>query len=215
MKVQRNDPCPCGSGKKYKFCCMNGQNKKENIEANVKTIVQTIENGEVLGKIFLDFLSVIKRDNWIGACHAISSSLYVVLREIGFVSKLCIGEVKSFETPCFFDHSWIEVENKVIDLAIGYPLQKITVSAPILLDLNVETMQTMKVEYGVYKEGMGPIAEKVYNQNFVEYMNDKPECENGLWSIVQEICEKNNIQFELNKYREKYKGIKREYVKRN
>ena len=20
-KVQPNDPCPCGSGKKYKFCC--------------------------------------------------------------------------------------------------------------------------------------------------------------------------------------------------
>src|SRR5262249_37621011 len=23
MKVGRNDPCPCGSGKKYKKCCMN------------------------------------------------------------------------------------------------------------------------------------------------------------------------------------------------
>ena len=22
VKVQRNDPCPCGSGKKYKKCCM-------------------------------------------------------------------------------------------------------------------------------------------------------------------------------------------------
>ena len=24
-KVGRNDPCPCGSGKKYKNCCMNKQ----------------------------------------------------------------------------------------------------------------------------------------------------------------------------------------------
>lgn len=24
-KVGRNDPCPCGSGKKYKYCCMNKQ----------------------------------------------------------------------------------------------------------------------------------------------------------------------------------------------
>lgn len=23
MKIGRNDPCPCGSGKKYKFCCLN------------------------------------------------------------------------------------------------------------------------------------------------------------------------------------------------
>ncbi len=22
-KIGRNDPCPCGSGKKYKHCCMN------------------------------------------------------------------------------------------------------------------------------------------------------------------------------------------------
>ena len=24
-KVGRNDPCPCGSGKKYKKCCLNAQ----------------------------------------------------------------------------------------------------------------------------------------------------------------------------------------------
>jgi len=24
-KVGRNDPCPCGSGKKYKNCCLNNQ----------------------------------------------------------------------------------------------------------------------------------------------------------------------------------------------
>ena len=23
MKIGRNDPCPCGSGKKFKKCCMN------------------------------------------------------------------------------------------------------------------------------------------------------------------------------------------------
>ncbi|MCK5179714.1 MAG: SEC-C domain-containing protein [Candidatus Omnitrophica bacterium] len=24
-QTQRNDPCPCGSGKKYKKCCGRGQ----------------------------------------------------------------------------------------------------------------------------------------------------------------------------------------------
>ena len=23
LKIQRNEPCPCGSGKKYKKCCIN------------------------------------------------------------------------------------------------------------------------------------------------------------------------------------------------
>ena len=27
VRVGRNDPCPCGSGKKYKFCCMGKDNK--------------------------------------------------------------------------------------------------------------------------------------------------------------------------------------------
>lgn len=27
MKIGRNDPCPCGSGKKYKKCCLNKENK--------------------------------------------------------------------------------------------------------------------------------------------------------------------------------------------
>lgn len=26
-KIGRNDPCPCGSGKKYKSCCMQMQKK--------------------------------------------------------------------------------------------------------------------------------------------------------------------------------------------
>ncbi|MBQ6892711.1 MAG: SEC-C domain-containing protein [Clostridia bacterium] len=28
-KVGRNDPCPCGSGKKYKKCCGAGDNSSE------------------------------------------------------------------------------------------------------------------------------------------------------------------------------------------
>ena len=31
-KLNRNDECPCGSGKKYKKCCMGNENKERNIE---------------------------------------------------------------------------------------------------------------------------------------------------------------------------------------
>jgi len=31
VKVGRNDPCPCGSGKKYKKCCL-GKNGKETLD---------------------------------------------------------------------------------------------------------------------------------------------------------------------------------------
>jgi len=35
MKVRRNDPCPCGSGRKYKNCCLN---KKEPEPENIKNM---------------------------------------------------------------------------------------------------------------------------------------------------------------------------------
>lgn len=29
MKIGRNDPCPCGNGKKYKQCCLKRMNRSE------------------------------------------------------------------------------------------------------------------------------------------------------------------------------------------
>jgi len=31
MKIGRNEPCPCGSGKKYKKCCLNKEKPPENL----------------------------------------------------------------------------------------------------------------------------------------------------------------------------------------
>ena len=40
MAVGRNDPCPCGSGKKYKKCCMTAHQPKSSSQllSNVKVI---------------------------------------------------------------------------------------------------------------------------------------------------------------------------------
>ena len=35
-KVGRNDPCPCGSGKKFKNCCMNKKNWDELVPVKKK-----------------------------------------------------------------------------------------------------------------------------------------------------------------------------------
>ena len=56
-KVGRNDPCPCGSGKKYKKCCLVETfvevGKKESIEKRlIENIIQFI--GEHNKKLSLD-----------------------------------------------------------------------------------------------------------------------------------------------------------------
>ncbi|GIW49037.1 MAG: hypothetical protein KatS3mg079_513 [Caloramator sp.] len=33
MKIGRNDPCPCGSGKKYKKCCIDKIKPEININS--------------------------------------------------------------------------------------------------------------------------------------------------------------------------------------
>jgi len=53
-KVNRNDPCPCGSGKKYKKCCMLKERDLSAIRADNREIVQeainfiTYKHGEAL-----------------------------------------------------------------------------------------------------------------------------------------------------------------------
>ena len=60
MKVARNDPCPCGSGKKYKKCCINSMKRVPlGQSANVRTLKiedDIIQIGEVIdyGKPLLD-----------------------------------------------------------------------------------------------------------------------------------------------------------------
>jgi hypothetical protein len=49
-KVGRNDPCPCGSGKKYKKCCGGSTLTPPTIESALKAIYR--ESQEIEGKSF-------------------------------------------------------------------------------------------------------------------------------------------------------------------
>ncbi|MCK5083517.1 MAG: SEC-C domain-containing protein [Candidatus Omnitrophica bacterium] len=64
-KTQRNDPCPCGSGKKYKKCCMTGVAAQK--------------------KLFLGGISV--RNRYIYASLIIIFALSVFLRCYGYTQS--------------------------------------------------------------------------------------------------------------------------------
>lgn len=40
-KIGRNDPCPCGSGKKYKHCCMHSDNGNNNAYSTGRSLLQS------------------------------------------------------------------------------------------------------------------------------------------------------------------------------
>ncbi len=45
MKTGRNTPCPCGSGKKYKKCCMRKDENVHREEQEVLRYEQDVQNG--------------------------------------------------------------------------------------------------------------------------------------------------------------------------
>lgn len=57
MKTGRNDPCPCGSGKKHKKCCLN----KEQFSINTLTIK---ERNSILFNAIIDIFGFKKNKTW-------------------------------------------------------------------------------------------------------------------------------------------------------
>ena len=138
MKIGRNDPCPCGSGKKYKQCCLS-KSVSGNDYKRIREVVIKNNYEDSIGNILCNLLRYMKEKNWIGACHATSAALYVALTEAGYSVDLCVGEVEF--SRFVFDHSWIELDNKIIDLAVSMTLMGggMSVSEPIVLDTNIAT----------------------------------------------------------------------------
>ncbi len=205
MKISRNDPCPCGSGKKYKQCCLNSKNPSNEYEL-IRTVVSQGGYSVDLADSICNLLRYMKEKTWIGACHATCAALYVSLVELGYGPKLCMGEV---EIPSFvFDHSWIELDGRIIDIAVSMTLigGGLPISNPVVLDINICTGEKYDVMYGTRNgRGLDPEAGGVASVSFCRYMDSFPDERNGLWGVVEKILEK-KIDIELLK--DKYKNTK-------
>lgn len=61
MKIGRNNPCPCGSGKKFKKCCMDKQNTNQNIaQPGTLRLSYNIKEGDDFYARFLMQMSQIR-----------------------------------------------------------------------------------------------------------------------------------------------------------
>ena len=206
MKIGRNDPCPCGSGRKYKQCCL----KKASISEYDLIRAQVKKEGidEKVGDLFCNLYRYMNEKQWMGACHATCSVLYVGLSELGLNPQLYIGEVAT-EYFCF-DHSWISVDGKIIDLAAAITLQGgMPVSGPIIYDKDIRTNEKYMVRYGIKRSGLDREANIVMQMSFAEYMDSFPAERNGLWGVLQ-IVYPGIIDIE--KIKIKYSTVKREYI---
>lgn len=149
-----------------------------------------------------------------GGCHAISSVLYVVLKEVGEKPELCIGECQKRGLPPF-DHSWVTLNGKIVDLAIYLPLdmRKGECGGPVVSGVDVISRGKPSIDYGIttglrFDWNTSTVIKVPFN----EYMSEFPDEKDGLWTVIENALPSSR-NFDIAAMKEKYKDVKRVVVR--
>lgn len=154
-------------------------------------------------KTLMAILRYIEKTGWSGACHASSAVVFVLLREQGVGVDLCLGEALLGRTV--FNHSWVELDGKVFDVAIVHTLENEILSAPVVMGRNVETGNPTEVQYGV-KSGQpdDPPTAMLRETSFVDYLDEFPGHHYGLWGLAVDLAAPLGLQLDAAELRGKY-----------
>ena len=173
----------------------------------IRKTVQKSGYDDKVGDTFANLFRYMNDKRWYGACHATCSVLSVCLTELGYSPQLCIGE--AIADTLLFDHSWIVMDKKVVDLAIALPLAGDDSFGPVILDTNVQTMKKYTLRYGIKAQGLDTQAQHVMDMAFGDYMSQYPDEKEGLWGVVKKVFPGKVCIDEL---KEKYHNVNREYI---
>ncbi len=154
-------------------------------------------------KTFLNVLGYIHNQDWMGACHATTAILYVLLKEQEYEVNACIGEVSN--PPIIFDHSWIEYEGKIIDASISNTLIQWLKFPPVFLSIDLVSEKETEFEYGCSSGGgIDPTADAISRMTIGAYMDNFPGHPQGLWGIAKQLAKKQSLHFNIAKAKSKY-----------
>ena len=169
-------------------------------------IIEAVKNArydEKISNVLVNLMNYMEKNQWIGACYATSTVLYVCLKELGYEPKLCIGEAfTEFPVSMSFDHGWIELDGKIIDLACsmtllnGYPA-----SPPVIFDKEILSNEFHHIEYGIKGRGLDLEAKRVMSSPLKKYMLDFPNEKGGLFGVVNIVL---NHKGSIKNIRDKY-----------
>lgn len=209
--VGRNDPCPCGSGKKYKKCCVN---KNLTGIGLWKERALTISSEERLVNTFFTVFDHSVKKSWRGACHGLSSILYILLKEQDVNCQLHLGFVKADAVPFSFCHSWITIDGEVFDIGlyrsnppVVSPNMYVEVSPPIFKGINLETNEPTPIDFDVTTERVDRIYEQLSRMTLGDYMKGWPDHKDGFWGEIVEIAKKLNIHMNIQELQMKYGSL--------
>lgn len=205
-EIERNDPCPCGSGKKYKKCCLDVRFR--HWRNNAVKILEHPDSSDKILTVFFGLLAYIEDNQWMGACHASSSVLYVILRETNLPANIYIGQVKYDDEEKYFDHSWVEIDDEIYDAAVLLSLQGNMTYPPVIRGFDVETLEKNKAVYGCISLcDFDPASKQILQISITEYMNHFPGLANGLWDLVLRLGQATGLLLEIPVLQKKYSDV--------
>ena len=141
-------------------------------------------------EMFDNLYNFMNDKKWIGACHASTAVLYTLALRIGLNAYPCIGEVS--ENLGTFDHSWLEVDNKIYDIAIALPLKASWALGPVFDSIDISTNKMPNLKYGITYCGLGYQAEAISQISIYEYLSSCPNPD--LIKLTIDIAKKSNIK---------------------
>ncbi|MFJ2485056.1 lasso peptide biosynthesis protein [Pseudomonas sp. NPDC087639] len=167
-----------------------------------------LPNGKRLFQAYAALLNFVRQNDWTGACHDSSASLYMILSEMGFAPKLVTGEVKA--EAGIFDHSWVEVDGKVFDVAVGFPGEDgHHVGPSVFASLNLDTGEPTELKFGVRSpNGLDPIGQFVASSNLEQYSAAQPEGMT-IWDLTPHIGAECGVKMRKADLRRKYGKLTR------
>ncbi len=78
-RIKRNQPCPCGSGKKAKHCCLEKIKALEAVPAEFRA--RFVANSILQQPIAREIVNEIKEPTWVGSIDAADCQLEVTSEE--------------------------------------------------------------------------------------------------------------------------------------
>ncbi|MDU1847206.1 MAG: SEC-C metal-binding domain-containing protein [Niallia nealsonii] len=184
MKINRNAPCTCGSGKKFKKCCINWQE-------NWSRAINNALCEQKIKDIYRGAFDFIVEYNYQGGCHLLSAIMHILLSESGYNSIVKIGEVRIGNLV--FDHSWIELDGKVLDVAIMNTLQDGIMFPPVFFGNSVASGMEVNYEYGV-SNALDEIARRVLDMSIGRYIMEGESI--GSIEIMKDISSKAGFEYD-------------------
>lgn len=198
MLIGRNDPCPCGSGKKFKKCCLKW-------ESTWRQGIENVDCEQAIKNTLLGAFDFIVENHFQGGCHMISAVLFMLLSEQGFQPIIKTGEVGIADY--LFDHSWLELDGKIIDLTIMNTLNDYKKLPPVVMNKSVSSGLESDFKYGV-SPNLDVEAQLVLAQSIGQYIQAGKD--HKTYFVLESIAKKVGTQIDdtdlfLQKYMKSYR----------